>query len=196
MVSGSPSVDGASSSSAYFSAASLEHRYGSFVRYYEHNPVERRLAVLLNSPSLAFLDPVSFVINKYPFGPLLLVDLGSNSGNLTLALHSLVQSVDMSRSKDWHSLGLELDPELVDVARSACRDRMVHDVRFECCDLLVDGESRMMEFAQMHGRTGIQIVTAFALTMWLHINVGDEGLRKVLRSWGRLADVLIVEPQN
>ncbi len=92
----------------------------------------------------------------------------------------------------------ELDPELVDISRrSVCQDRyLVHEVRFECCDLLVDGERRMMEFAQTHGRTGIQIVTAFALTMWIHINGGDEGLCKVLRSWGRLADVLIVEPQN
>ncbi len=189
-------MDDASCPSAYFSAAALEHRHGSFVRYYEHNPVERRLAVL-NSPSLAFLDSVSHVINKHKSGPLLLVDLGSNSGDLTLALHSLVQTVDTSRSKDWYSLGLELDPQLVDVARSACQDSTSHNVKFECCNLLVGGgERRMMEFTEMHGRTGIQIVTAFALTMWLHINAGDEGLRKALRSWGRVADVLIVEPQN
>ncbi len=187
-------MDDASSSSTYSSTAALEHKHGSFVRYYEYNPIERRLAVL-NSPSSAFRNAVLFVMNKHTSGPLLLADLGSNSGNLTLALHSLVQTVHMGRSKDWHSLGLELDPQLVDIAQSSCRNHMVH-VRFECCNLLVDGESRMMEFAKMHGKTDIQIVTAFALTMWLHISAGDEGLRKVLRSWGRLADVLIVEPQN
>lgn len=41
----------------------------------------------------------------------------------------------------------------------------------------------------------VRIVSLFSVTMWVHLNHGDEGLAHLLQTVSRWADVLILEPQ-
>ncbi|EZA57797.1 putative methyltransferase BCDIN3D [Ooceraea biroi] len=92
-------------------------------------------------------------------------------------------------------IGVDLDPILIERARE--RNPRPDRLTFECLDFLsVDrtGETLRKHLTQLD-KTRFDVVFCFSITMWIHLNHGDEGLEEFLRRACDLTEMIVVEPQ-
>eukprot|EP01116_Phalansterium_solitarium_P017717 TRINITY_DN4437_c0_g2_i2.p1 TRINITY_DN4437_c0_g2~~TRINITY_DN4437_c0_g2_i2.p1 ORF type:complete len:234 (+),score=71.82 TRINITY_DN4437_c0_g2_i2:87-788(+) len=159
--------------------------HGNFHRYYNFNPVEERLSRLRDAFNTdnAALDPLS--------SPLAVLDVGCNQGDLTVRLHDFLNERCPGGVR---TLGVDLDTVLIQ--RAAELHSRADEVSFEALDVMVDSAmATMTAFLRKLGKDRFDLVTCFSITMWIHLNYGDDGLFKFLRRVASLARNLIIEPQ-
>lgn len=91
-------------------------------------------------------------------------------------------------------IGVDLDPILIERARE--RNPRPDRVTFECLDFLSEdcGETLRRYLAQVH-KTRFDVVFCFSVTMWIHLNHGDDGLELFLQKACELAEMIVIEPQ-
>ena len=91
-------------------------------------------------------------------------------------------------------LGVDLDQHLVDRARDnfTVEDRL----EFECVDIMGDSfQEDVDRFLRRHKRSKFDLVTVFSVTMWVHLNHGDQGLEELVGRLVAVAACVLVEPQ-
>jgi len=167
-------------------------RQGNFINYYQFNPPTQRISHL-PADLLARVE-----------GPRVALDVGCNSGDLTVALQTHFTSKDSDQ--DLHILGVDVDPELIRVARrdhiQDCIER--GSVTFECLDLTSSPEDVDRQLRQYMNRVSphrgcggkFDVVFCFSVTMWIHLNHGDQGLAQFFATLGRWCTrYLVLEPQ-
>jgi len=66
---------------------------------------------------------------------------------------------------------------------------------FAVADLCHPGDRTLEDYLAQRGRKRFDIITCFSVTMWIHLNTGDEGLQFFLRRLAALCRVLVLEPQ-
>ncbi|ERL89148.1 probable RNA methyltransferase CG11342 [Dendroctonus ponderosae] len=154
-------------------------KFGNFINYYQFHPPDERISMLAPEIwSSAF---------KADRGCAL--DVGCNSGDLTVALKDfLTNVVDTPIS----ILGVDVDPVLI---RRACEKQSPRNLTFKCLDIMSDTGDIFTDFLKPRNRTRFDIVFCFSITMWIHLNHGDDGLRKFLAKVASLSDFLVIEPQ-
>ena len=177
------------------------HRFGNFHNYYSFHNVEDRLGLLTDELIASWLDEAegdTFSIT----------DVGSNEGTLTRELHDMVVRVASIRgmSIKVRTLGMELDPVLVDRARinygnshmtAEKEDKGHHNqLCFEAVDC-TDSSKVASAVSKFLGneQSRFNLVTCFSTTMWVHVNHGDEALVAFLSHLADLSTRLIIEPQ-
>ncbi|CAG2060473.1 unnamed protein product, partial [Timema podura] len=113
--------------------------------------------------------------------------------DLTQCLYEFL--IDRCCGGTCHILGVDIDPVLVERARHSNihRDNVLYDCVDVTCDQ--DREELFSQYLWKHGRAKFDIVFCFSVTMWIHLNSGDEGLTKFLTDICRQTDWLVVEPQ-
>jgi len=153
-------------------------RYGNFHNYYEFNPPDKRLKLLTPDWVLPLSDRTE----------LKAIDVGCNSGELTFELHSHLKLL----GKPLQSLGFDIDPALIAKARELATSNETDDIAFETVDVMLEENREHIDDFANHFDVGF----CFAVTMWVHLNHGDEGLRKFLKYITSKCDFLIVEPQT
>lgn len=89
-------------------------------------------------------------------------------------------------------LGVDIDPVLI---QRACEKQLPGSLTFKCLDIMSDTEDIFTDFLEPHNRTRFDIVFCFSITMWIHLNHGDDGLRKFLAKVASLSGFLVIEPQ-
>jgi hypothetical protein len=114
--------------------------------------------------------------------PFRILDVGANDGTLTELIRSALLEQGGAAAVDaW---GVDIDAGLV--ARAQAR---YPECRFAACDFIVDAPPCL--------GGAFELVCCFGTTMWVHLNNGDEGLRRFLE---RLADsaraAVVIEPQR
>ena len=91
-------------------------------------------------------------------------------------------------------LGVDLDPLLVE--RAANKFSQTDKLEFRVLDILgADVTSQLEKYLASQDRTRFDLVSVFSVTMWVHINHGDEGLKEFVRRLVGLARFVLVEPQ-
>lgn len=114
--------------------------------------------------------------------------------NLTYMLYDFLEKSLSQDHPEISLIGVDLDPILIERARESNPrpDRLT----FECLDFLSDdcGETLMRHLAQLH-KTRFDVVFCFSITMWIHLNHGDEGLEEFLRKACDLSEMVVIEPQ-
>lgn len=117
------------------------------------------------------------------------VDIGCNSGELTLALHEQLRQMN----KPVHTIGIDIDPVLIKRAKSLLVNNDFGEVDFRTMDLMREDE-RQRFVAEFCGK--FDICFCFGVTMWIHLNHGDEGLQQFLRWITSHCEFLLLEPQT
>lgn len=153
-------------------------RYGNFHNYYEFNPTDKRLKLLTPDWVLPLSDRKKLTA----------LDIGCNSGELTVELHSHLKLLE----KPLNTLGFDIDPALIKKALESASSEGLKHVVFKTIDIMNEQDrSQLDDFANHY-----DIAFCFAVTMWIHLNHGDDGLKKFLRFITSKCDFLVIEPQT
>ncbi|XP_057371081.1 pre-miRNA 5'-monophosphate methyltransferase-like [Daphnia carinata] len=161
-------------------------QFGNFITYYKFNPPENRLAVFEGN----FCEYFS------SHQPLLCLDVGCNTGDLTKGLYEMLSS---GRSA-VRMMGVDLDAQLVERANEAISNELESKLQFHTLDFVAKAEERnqlLSRYLETHqsGRKRFDIAFCFSTTMWVHLNHGDAGLESLLASLAAWADNVVIEPQ-
>ncbi|XP_021490592.1 RNA 5'-monophosphate methyltransferase [Meriones unguiculatus] len=169
--------------------------FGNFPHYSRFHPPEQRLRLL----------PPELLRRLFPPGgperrPVLGLDVGCNSGDLSVALykHFLYRrdgETCTGASSELRLLCCDIDPALVQRAENQCP--FPDAVTFITLDIM-DRSSRtvpLRSFLSQFGRSAFDIVFCMSVTMWIHLNHGDRGLCEFLAHVSSLGRYLLVEPQ-
>ncbi|XP_012786334.2 RNA 5'-monophosphate methyltransferase [Ochotona princeps] len=168
--------------------------YGNFPHYSRFHPPEQRLR-LLPSELLRRLFPPEGPDTR----PILGLDVGCNSGDLSVALYkhflSLHDGETGSEALDLHLLCCDIDPDLVERAEKECP--FPNALTFITLDFMNQKTRKVLlsSFLNQFGRSVFDIGFCMSVTMWIHLNHGDHGLREFLAHLSSLCRYLLVEPQ-
>lgn len=161
-------------------------RHGNFMNYYQFHPAEERVRQL---PHGVWLPRPAHPDRKYVG-----LDVGCNAGDLTFVLHDFLRDVLPKDRAEVSLLGVDLDPILIHRARD--RNPRPDRIVFECLDFLAEDSDRMVcEYLKRFERSRFDVVFCFSITMWIHLNHGDEGLVQFLRKACSFAEMIVIEPQ-
>lgn len=90
-------------------------------------------------------------------------------------------------------LGIDVDPILIERAKLNHENQ---DLNFENRDIINDSSNEFLRcFLSENGASKFSLITAFSVSMWIHLNHGNSGLRKFIEVLCGLTDSVIIEPQ-
>jgi SAM-dependent methyltransferase len=170
------------------------HRHGNFKHYYEYHTASReRFEGIIPGSFLRIWrelkEPATFSI----------LDIGCNEGDLTAELLLLVQA-ELPASVRCVAHGLDLDRQLV--AEACARHGGVPNLHFSALDVMEGDSLRgfLAALAPQQEEEGVcvSVVSCLRVTMWVHLNHGDAGLRRLLGLLGAAAarSALLLDPQK
>ncbi|RZC36532.1 Bin3 and/or Methyltransf 31 domain containing protein [Asbolus verrucosus] len=152
-------------------------QFGNFINYYQFHPPENRLKLI----------PLDIWNENKPFFGL---DLGCNTGDLTASIYNVLKE----KVKYCKILGIDIDPSLVERAQEKIQYK--EDVTFYCLDFMDEGgRTFIKDYLKKQKLNKFDVVFCFSITMWIHLNYGDTGLKKFLEEICSLGNVIVVEPQ-
>lgn len=158
-------------------------QYGNFINYYQFNSAENRIDLL---PTFIW-EKHSSQNNENDY---VVLDIGCNAGNLTQILYSYLKK---HTGKNVHILGIDIDSHLIE--RCIEHNQHKNNVRYKCLNAMEWEEDNVKEFLKQFNRIRFDAIFSLSLTMWLHINNGDDGLNAFLNKISNLGNLLVVEPQ-
>lgn len=90
-------------------------------------------------------------------------------------------------------LGIDIDPVLIKRAVEQYSD---DSIKFECLDIM-DNHKRnnIIQYLETKRLRYFNITFCFSVTMWIHLNHGDEGLKEFLKYIASISELLVIEPQ-
>ncbi|XP_066142126.1 probable RNA methyltransferase CG11342 [Euwallacea fornicatus] len=157
-------------------------QFGNFINYYQFHPPNKRIAMLPTN-----IWDIVGQGTKY-----CALDVGCNAGDLTIALYDFLNQNESS--KKCNILGIDIDSTLIQRANEKNHS---DNIVFKCIDIMADQAPNdiIKEFLKSKKKTVFNIVFCFSITMWIHLNHGDEGLRRFLKKITYISNFLIIEPQ-
>ncbi|XP_070266373.1 RNA 5'-monophosphate methyltransferase [Myotis yumanensis] len=168
--------------------------FGNFPHYSRFHSPEQRLRLL----------PPELLSRLFPPGPekkpILGLDVGCNSGDLSVALykHFLFLrdgETHSDASRELRLLCCDIDPVLVERAKKECL--FPDALTFITLDFMNQRSRKVLlsSFLGQFGRSVFDIGFCMSITMWIHLNHGDRGLWEFLAHLSSLCHYLLVEPQ-
>ncbi|CAG5978978.1 unnamed protein product [Menidia menidia] len=158
--------------------------YGNFINYYTFNPPENRLSLI---PATLVQD-LGYSRDK----DTLILDVGCNSGELSVAFYKHVVPEEESHRRTVHLLGFDLDERLIERAQQT--NPHPDSITFIPLDITGD-VGRLQEFLTRRGCPRFHLCVCLAVTMWVHLNHGDSGLLRLLSRLASLSQHLLLEAQ-
>lgn len=160
-------------------------RHGNFINYYDFNSATDRLNLLpLNSEiwTSKTADNGSYVV----------LDIGCNAGNITQLLYPFLRD---QIGKDIFILGIDIDNILID--RASQNNKFPENITYVSCDITKEDSVAEIipEYLKQFSKTKFDAVFCLSITMWIHLNNGDDGLKSFLNTVSTLASLLVIEPQ-
>ncbi|XP_034021926.1 pre-miRNA 5'-monophosphate methyltransferase [Thalassophryne amazonica] len=159
--------------------------YGNFINYYTFNPPEKRLELI---PATLLQD---FGLGDGQQTTLIL-DVGCNSGELSIAFYKhLVQNTESGSDKIF-LLGFDLDQTLIQ--RALELNPLPASISFIPLDVTEDTE-QLQDYLRLHGCSRFHLCLCLAVTMWVHLNHGDAGLLRFISHLASISQYLLLEAQ-
>jgi hypothetical protein len=94
---------------------------------------------------------------------------------------------------DCHIFGIDLDPVLI--VRAEEENKFTSNVTYKCVNYMSDSENAVSLYLKQHNRNYFDCIFCFSVTMWIHLNYGDEGLKQFLISISVQTNLVVIEPQ-
>lgn len=160
------------------------NHYGNFHEYYNFHKCEDRC----NSLSTHFFVDIWEHCGRPTV--LHLLDVGCNEGDLT---HEVLKEAEKQLPNVIIvAVGVDLDDELIQRANTKYKDNS--SLHFATIDVMEEGS--LMNFISTLEIKSFALVSCFSITMWIHMNHGDEGLMKFLHLMGSVSSCsVLLEPQ-
>jgi SAM-dependent methyltransferase len=177
------------------------HHYGNFHNYYNFHPVSERLQHL---PAGMF----KAIWESDGCGKIFaMLDVGCNEGDLTIQL-ALLASKELPDHVTVRSLGIDLDGELINRANNKIVQLGASlpkncNICFAACNIMeTDNNSSSSKENAIRSHLhdifvdSFSFISLFSITMWVHLQYGDEGLREfVKKSCDLTSCSILIEPQ-
>ncbi|XP_055917416.1 probable RNA methyltransferase CG11342 [Eupeodes corollae] len=160
-------------------------QFGNFINYYQFHSAEDRIALI---PSDVWLTPAE--PQAYNESPYLVLDVGCNAGDVT---QLLLPYLSNHLNREVQVLAIDIDPTLIKRAQE--NNKSPQKIEFSCVDIMHDDLSNIDTFLKAQNATKFDVVCCFSITMWIHLNHGDQGLQDFLTKCSSIAKLLVIEPQ-
>ena len=115
------------------------------------------------------------------------------STNLAIVSPSVEGSEEKKGEAHYHILGIDLAPVLV--ARVKEANKYSSNVTYKCVNYMNDSENTISLYLKQHSKNYFDVVFCFSVTVWIHLNYGDEGLRQFLISVSMHTNIVVIEPK-
>lgn len=160
-------------------------RHGNFINYYDFNSAEERLELLPTDDK---------IWNQHLDDPLethfIVLDVGCNAGNFTQLLYTFLLE---RTKKKVIILGIDIDSTLIKRANEQNKHR--ESVMYLCYDFMDQSKDVFKGFLHKQNKLCFDAVFCLSITMWIHLNHGDDGLKQFLDRIHSLSQLLVIEPQ-
>lgn len=156
-------------------------KFGNFINYYSFHNTKQRIDHL---DTQMFLDPTS---NE----DIICLDIGCNTGELTRDVYMYLKNI--YPKSNLQILAVDIDPTLIRRAREANHNE---NIIFETADVMEEkGYEITKKFLDSCNKKMFDITLCFSVTMWIHLNHGDEGFLKFLKYLKDISKTIIIESQ-
>ncbi|XP_072423465.1 pre-miRNA 5'-monophosphate methyltransferase [Chiloscyllium punctatum] len=165
--------------------------YGNFTNYYRFNPPGERLRLI----------PAVDLLEVFSGGRVVALDVGCNCGDFSVAVYKHLYNLKENRMwisadrLDLKLLGCDIDPDLI--RRATESNSFPESISYVTLDVM-DSASReavLKPYLEKLDRTSFDICFCMSVTMWIHLNHGDQGLLDFLLYVSGLCKALLIEPQ-
>ncbi|XP_043939755.1 RNA 5'-monophosphate methyltransferase [Protopterus annectens] len=171
--------------------------YGNFINYYTFNPPEKRVSLIPEQLLHQLFG------GREHERQLLGLDVGCNSGDLTVALYrhliglnqNVKNEMGYANGIEMSLLGCDIDSRLIQRATES--NPFPAGISYSVLNIM-DASSRksiLEAYLSQYKRSHFDVCFCMSLTMWIHLNHGDSGLLEFLSVVSGLCNILLVEPQ-
>lgn len=171
--------------------------FGNFPHYYRFHPPGDRLQLL--SPELKTRLPEAEWSR-----PLLCLDVGCNSGDLSVALYRLLMgfqdnetapALSVDDLRHVQLLCCDIDATLIQKAKET--NPFPDSISYSCLNIMdaVARQEVFDSFLARFDRSSFDLGFCMSVTMWIHLHHGDRGLVEFLVCLVSLCKYLLIEPQ-
>ncbi|XP_041036304.1 pre-miRNA 5'-monophosphate methyltransferase [Carcharodon carcharias] len=165
--------------------------YGNFINYYRFNPPGERLRLI----------PAADLVAVFPGGRTVALDVGCNCGDFSIAMYKHL--CDLKENLMWVSpggmdlklLGCDIDADLIQRATES--NSFPESISYVTLDVMdpASREAVLKPYLDKFDHTAFDICFCMSVTMWIHLNHGDQGLLDFLVCVSGLCEALLIEPQ-
>lgn len=162
-------------------------RHGNFINYYDFNSAPERCDLL------PIDDELWKTSSDETQEPYLVLDVGCNAGNFTQLLYDFLTEKKPGRKIIIH--GVDIDSNLINRAIEA--NKYKENVFYSSFNVMnyANGDNSISNHLKSYAKQQFDVVCCFSITMWIHLNNGDDGLVQFLDFMAQLSEILIIEPQ-
>ncbi|XP_063838689.1 probable RNA methyltransferase CG11342 [Ostrinia nubilalis] len=156
-------------------------KHGNFINYYSfHSPAQRITNLHDNMfPATTTKEPI------------LCLDIGCNTGELTKELQAYIKKI--YTESDIYFLAVDIDQTLIQRAKET---NPCPYTTYETLNVMDEADRQVVKkYLEDHGKQTFDITFCFSVTMWIHLNNGDEGLEQFLQYIKSISTTIIIEPQ-
>jgi SAM-dependent methyltransferase len=163
----------------------IGHQLGNFHNYYIFHSAEDRLRIIpdgyFQKAWMKSGKPETFYI----------LDIGCNDGTLSYQLIKRCETeIPLATC---YLVGIDIDYELIERAKIVYKNQT--NLHFTSIDI-TSNSNRIDELFSIYNVENFHVISLFSITMWIHLNHGDDGLKALLRLSSHSASYgLIIEPQ-